>query len=1409
MDLFCEELGHNSKQFYVHEGVYMQKLASFIVAKRKVLLTVFLLVGVLSLAMTPFVKITYDMVEYMPDDSKAKQGVEIMYDQFGEVSPLTVMFEGLSEEEALQIQEELEGIPGVLDAMYDPASEQYQKDGYSQYLLTIDGNAYAKESHATLHAIEDAYKDYDLYTAGMLVDQDNSNQSTLMAMGIATFVLLIILFVMCASWFEPFLFLAVIGLAICINMGTNALLPSVSNTTSMIAAILQLALSMDYSIMLIDRYRQARAYTEDTSEAMRQALSHGFLAIAGSSATTIVGLLCLIFMSFRIGMDMGLVLAKGVFISLLCILFVLPGLIITTDRIITKTKKPVPVLPTHVFANLFYKLRYVMVPLLAILFVLGLLMQGKTGIDFYTEMDDPDRATIESVFPSPNAIVAVYDNDDEETVAALIPEIEKMKGVTGVQAYGNTLGAKLTAQEIADTFGVDKSFIDILLYMYYEGDEVEPMTLHAFVTFILDDVMTNEQFAALANNDSEAMLRQLQKLSDPKQALAERTAEDMASYLGIDKETMLQLYMLYFSENGGDRVQEMTLPTFVSFLQKDVLNNPLMASYLDVSMKNQIDLMAMLTNEGQVTKPRSSGECAKFFGISQEEMDQLFAYYFATAGVTDPTTMTVPAFMTFLQHDVLTNPDFSVMMSPGTADQLNQAARFTDKKFIATRMLSGDMAAAFGIPVDQVEIMYYLYFDKQGEANGWTLTVPEFVAFLTSDAVTQNPQFAGQVSTEQMELLKFLNEIIPIAVKNESLSAQDIAELLSPNSPDITVHSVKAFFAYASIVQGKQITSMSLLDFTHLLTVDPILADFLPPATQDQIALLDGILRTAAAGDQLTSGEMGALFDIDPLMVGMAYFLAKQDAGALPQWKMDPYEFISFLVSDIASKPEFNAFFDQATLNQLTLAHGLMTHTLEGDKLNAASMAKVWGMDEVMVERLYMLYNLNYMDLSDKQVSLKDLAAFLAQELQGASPLASQFSDSQRNQIMLMHDIIQGTTSHKAYTSKSLAKMLGVSADDMNVLYYLYTAYYGDISSWKLSGVACMEYLSQKAKDPQFASMMNEENVAMIDTGRKIMHAAAENRTFTPEQLMRFLTDLGSVNMMPDLKATDLQLLYLYKTSMENVDDTREISLSEFMRFILTEIVPDERFSAYLDGDMKEQLAAAGLMMEDGRGALIGTDYSRMIITTDYGRESEEVYGLLDELTTLFDNNVEESYLVGDSAVAWEMHQSFSKELTFITWLTALAIFAIVALTFRSLAVPALLVLLIQTAVYLTMTLSYLQGNGIYYLALIIVQAILMGATIDYAILFTSYYREMRRANDILESLKRSYRGSINTILTSGSILCIVTLAVGLLMSDPTTSQVCLSISKGSFIAILLVLFVLPGVLAALDKIVCRRISRR
>ena len=91
----------------------MQKLARFIVAKRKLLLAIFLLVGVLSLLMTPFVKITYDMVEYMPDDSKAKQGVEIMYDQFGEVSPLTVMFKGLTEDEALAIQEELDAIPGV------------------------------------------------------------------------------------------------------------------------------------------------------------------------------------------------------------------------------------------------------------------------------------------------------------------------------------------------------------------------------------------------------------------------------------------------------------------------------------------------------------------------------------------------------------------------------------------------------------------------------------------------------------------------------------------------------------------------------------------------------------------------------------------------------------------------------------------------------------------------------------------------------------------------------------------------------------------------------------------------------------------------------------------------------------------------------------------------------------------------------------------------------------------------------------------------------------------------------------------------------------------------------------------------------------------------------------------------
>ena len=172
--------------------------------------------------------------------------------------------------------------------------------------------------------------------------------------------------------------------------------------------------------------------------------------------------------------------------------------------------------------------------------------------------------------------------------------------------------------------------------------------------------------------------------------------------------------------------------------------------------------------------------------------------------------------------------------------------------------------------------------------------------------------------------------------------------------------------------------------------------------------------------------------------------------------------------------------------------------------------------------------------------------------------------------------------------------------------------------------------------------------------------------------------------------------------------------------------------------------------------------------------------------------------------MAVEMNKTFNNELNKITMLTMIFIFVVVAITYKDLIIPLVLVLIIETAVYVTMSAITLAGGSVYFISLLIVQAILMGATIDYAIVYTSYYLESRQTLGVKNSIINAYNKSIHTIISSSSILIIVTLIVALFASL-ITSQICKTISEGTIASVVLILLVLPGVLAASDKFICRK----
>ncbi|MBP0966271.1 MAG: MMPL family transporter, partial [Oscillospiraceae bacterium] len=288
--------------------------------------------------------------------------------------------------------------------------------------------------------------------------------------------------------------------------------------------------------------------------------------------------------------------------------------------------------------------------------------------------------------------------------------------------------------------------------------------------------------------------------------------------------------------------------------------------------------------------------------------------------------------------------------------------------------------------------------------------------------------------------------------------------------------------------------------------------------------------------------------------------------------------------------------------------------------------------------------------------------------------------------------------------------------------------------------------------------------------------------------------------MTEDMDANAIEMLYLYHDANQSPDKTKTMSIEQLMNYLNDTLINDDTFKPMLDDETAADIRKYAADLNDGIRQLKGDRYSRLILSVTVPEEGEETRAFYDQINAACSNLHGDCHLIGSSAMNDEMSRTFGREYLFITLLTAAAIFLVVLLTFRSFAVPVILVLLVQCGVYITVTVIGFQGYSIHYLALMIVQCILMGSTIDYGILFSNYYRESRRTAPRAEALQMAFRGSIHTILTSGLIIVTVTAILGQCFGEPTIEQICQTISIGATSTILLIVFILPGILTCLDR---------
>lgn len=466
---------------------FLKKLTDFIVTKHKAVLAFVLLLTVGCGILATKVNINRDLTKYMPESSDTAKGLNLMYNEFDSVlaMPLSVMVDDLSPEEKQEEQTYLKNLEGVASLTYND-SEEHNKDNHTLYELTISGKSDSENGARIIKELKQRYQEKGK-TLSIRGEVATSNAPVLpiWVIAIAVISALVILIIMSESYVEPMLYLVAIGLAVVINMGTNAFLPSVSQITNSITSVLQLALSMDYSIMLATEYHREKIRGKDKINAMKSALSRSFTSISASSVTTIVGMLVLILMSFTIGRDLGIVLAKGVLLCLLSIFTVLPALLILCDGLVEKTKKRPFAPKLDILGKISFNIRKFAILIFLLIMGGAFFAQLQVG-NLFT---NTDSEAIDKVFGPYNQTVAIYDLKDEKKITEFCKDTDKNAKTTKVLCYGNTINDPQPADKLLDKFAalgtkvnINQKIIQLIYYFNSQFEDPSKVNAEELVT---------------------------------------------------------------------------------------------------------------------------------------------------------------------------------------------------------------------------------------------------------------------------------------------------------------------------------------------------------------------------------------------------------------------------------------------------------------------------------------------------------------------------------------------------------------------------------------------------------------------------------------------------------------------------------------------------------------------------------------------------------------------------------------------------------------------------------------------------------------------------------------------------------------------------------------------------------------
>ena len=499
-------------------------LPDFIIRKSRAIEKVFIVMVLISAVMAPFVEVNYDLTEYLPDSVESRQGLNIMEDTFGYPGTARVMIKDVTLYEAKAYKDRLEKVDGVdrilwLDTGTNVFSgegfidytsiDQYYKDDCAVMDVIFEEGDTSKKTSAAIDDMKEITGEKGCYVGMAVQDKSvakNVRSEMQMILVISVFMICHVLCLITNSWVEPFLYLTVMGVAVVINKGTNLFLGEISFLTNSVSAVLQLAVSMDYSIFLIHAFTRYKKAGMGQTEALRAAIDEALNSIFASSLTTIVGFIVLVFMRFSIGYDMGIVLAKGIVCSLLTVVLFMPAMIIRLAGWMERTAHR-PFLPE--FDRLsrgIYRVRYLVLAIVAVLVLPAYTAQGMNsymygndavgageGTEVYADEQEIDR-----IFGRSNMMMALVPSGDNVREREFSQELSDLPYTKTVMSLSQTLPEgvpeSFLPESVTGLLHDESGWSRILIYVRSKGESEAAFRYADEISAIMKEYYPGESY---------------------------------------------------------------------------------------------------------------------------------------------------------------------------------------------------------------------------------------------------------------------------------------------------------------------------------------------------------------------------------------------------------------------------------------------------------------------------------------------------------------------------------------------------------------------------------------------------------------------------------------------------------------------------------------------------------------------------------------------------------------------------------------------------------------------------------------------------------------------------------------------------------------------------------------------------